>query len=421
MNTRTPFPIGTKRPKTVVFTCAAVNYLPKVRKLFSSIRELHPEFELILALADDLPPHLLLNEPAIDRVLTPHDLDIENLRQWIFFHDIVELSTAIKPFALQKLLAEPDVQHVVYFDPDMILFSRIDDVLDILNSCNVALTPHQVVPETTLEAIRDNEIASLKHGVFNLGFIAVRNTEESKRLVRWWADRLYHFCIADIANGLFTDQKWMNFAPIFFDGVHILKSPRFNVATWNLTTRRLAGNLDQGYTVNGEPLGFYHFTGFDSGAHKKMAFKNGADSPAVFDLINWYEQQTRDDASDPLSQLPWAYANFDDGSKITKEARNLYRTRLDLRRAFADPYSTKAAKNFKRWFSQESMAREMAGQPNNASAGDYSARSSFRRASGAVRRYYAEPDYRQYVRRTMKSILQREGVGALLRYFFNRR
>ena len=34
--------------KTVVFTCAAINYLPKVRKLFASIREHHPEFELVL-------------------------------------------------------------------------------------------------------------------------------------------------------------------------------------------------------------------------------------------------------------------------------------------------------------------------------------------------------------------------------------
>jgi hypothetical protein len=41
-----------------------------------------------------------------------------------------------------------------------------------------------------------------------------------------------------VANGLFTDQKWLNFAPVFFDGVSIIRSSRHNVATWNLTTRR---------------------------------------------------------------------------------------------------------------------------------------------------------------------------------------
>ena len=38
--------------KTVVFTSAAINYLPKVRKLCASIRQHHPEWEIVLALAD---------------------------------------------------------------------------------------------------------------------------------------------------------------------------------------------------------------------------------------------------------------------------------------------------------------------------------------------------------------------------------
>ena len=407
--------------KTIVFTCAAINYLPKVRKLFASIREHHPEFELVLALADELPSYLQLREPTIDRVLTPHDLNISNLRQWIFFHDIVELSTAIKPFALQKLMAETNVDRVIYFDPDMILFSRVDDILQTLDSQNIALTPHQVVPESTLDAIRDNEIASLKHGVFNLGFIAVRNSEESKRFASWWAERLYHFCVADIPNGLFTDQKWMNFAPIFFNGVHILKSPRFNVATWNLTTRRVTGDFSSGFAVNGEPLGFYHFTGFDSGAHRIMAVKNGADSPAVFELIRWYEQQTKDDASDPMSQLPWGYANFGDGSKIPKDARILYRARLDLRRAFPDPFSTLPQKNFKHWVVQEFDTLEMVDKSGNTVARTIPGRSSVRRIREALMRYRSDQNYRQEIHKTMKSILKYEGLGALLRYVINRR
>ena len=407
--------------KTVAFTCAAINYLPKVRKLFASIREHHPEFELVLALADELPSHLRLQESAIDRVLTPHDLNISNLQQWIFFHDIVELSTAIKPFALQKLMAEANVDRVIYFDPDMILFSRVDDILQTLDGQNIALTPHQVAPELTLDAIRDNEIASLKHGVFNLGFIAVRNSQESKRFASWWAERLYHFCVVDIPNGLFTDQKWMNFAPIFFDGVHILKSPRFNVATWNLTTRKVTGDFINGFAVNGEPLGFYHFTGFDSGAHRIMAVKNGADSPAVFELIRWYEQQTKDDASDPMSRLPWGYANFGDGSQIPKEARILYRARLDLRRAFPDPFSTLPQKNFKHWIVQEFGALEMAHKTENAPARTIPGRSSVRRIREALMRYCGDQNYRQEIHKTLKSILKYEGLGALLRYVINRR
>ena len=41
--------------RTVAFTSAATNYLPKVRKLCSSIRTHHPEFEIVFALADEWP------------------------------------------------------------------------------------------------------------------------------------------------------------------------------------------------------------------------------------------------------------------------------------------------------------------------------------------------------------------------------
>src|SRR6185312_7550583 len=169
--------------------------------------------------------------------------------------------TAIKPFALGHLLRLPGCETVLYFDPDMVLFSRVDDILTALSQQTIALTPHQNKPEQTLDAILDNEVASLKHGIFNLGFIGVRNTDEGRRFTDWWADRTYRLCRADVPNGLFTDQKWINFAPVFFEGVAIIKSSRHNVATWNLTTRRLTGNFDAGFTVDGEPLGFYHFTG----------------------------------------------------------------------------------------------------------------------------------------------------------------
>jgi hypothetical protein len=130
---------------------------------------------------------------------------------------------------------------VLYFDPDMVLFSRLDDLLAELDQGNVALTPHLTVPESTLDAVRDNEISALKHGVYNLGFLGVRNTEEGRRFARWWADRVYHFCVDDIPGGLFTDQRWIDLAPAMFDGVGILKNSRFNVATWKAISRPGSG------------------------------------------------------------------------------------------------------------------------------------------------------------------------------------
>ena len=58
-------------------------------------------------------------------------------------------------------------------------------------------------------------IFSSVHGVFNLGFVGVRNCSEGRRFARWWAQRLLKYCHDDLPAGLFTDQKWVNLAPCF--------------------------------------------------------------------------------------------------------------------------------------------------------------------------------------------------------------
>ena len=181
--------------RVVAFTSAATNYLPKVRLLFQSLRKYHPEFKLVLALADETIEDTDLTNEPLDEVISVGQLNIPDKRQWIYFHTIVELSTAIKPFVLKELLGRHDVDLVLYFDPDMVVFDRLDDLIHAMSGKNVGLTPHQTHPEAGLEAVRDNEISSLKHGVYNLGFLAVASTAEGRRFADWWAERIYHFCV----------------------------------------------------------------------------------------------------------------------------------------------------------------------------------------------------------------------------------
>ena len=335
--------------KTVVFTSAATNYLPKVRKLFSSIREHHPEWDIVLALADRDVGAVDFRAEPLDEVIAVEQLDIPDRERWIYFHTIVELATAIKPFVLKALLERPGVERVLYFDPDMVLFSRLDDLLDTLDHCNVVLTPHQTKPEQTLDAIRDNEISSLKHGVYNLGFLGVRPNDEGRRFAAWWADRIYHFCVADIPNGLFTDQRWVDLAPAFFDGVGILKNSRFNVATWNITTRDFSGSRESGFTVDGQPLGFYHFTGFDSGAHQVMATKNAPGNISVQALVDWYREATMFDAREPAAAVRWAVGCYADGEVVPQVHRRLYRARPDLQAAYPHPFDSRGDSSLQQW------------------------------------------------------------------------
>jgi len=351
--------------KVHVFTSAAFNYIPKVRMLFQSLRKHHPEFVLHLALADKLHPEIDLSTESFDEVIPLAELGIPGATGWAFCHRIVELATAIKPFALQRLLARDDCEKVLYMDPDTVAFSRLDDILGALDKDSLVLTPHLTSPEQTLEGVMDNEISCLKHGIYNLGFVGVKADDEGKRFAKWWGDRIYQFCRDDIKNGLFTDQRWIDLVPAFFDRVHIMKSGRHNVATWNLRTRVFEGSMAAGYTVNGEPLGFYHFTGFDSGAHRAMADKNAGGNASVLELINWYTAATEDLGQDPLAKVPWAFGTFSDGSPITAAQRIVFRDRVDVQAVYPDPFN---AQGYPTWWKQQA-SREYPKLFDTATAG----------------------------------------------------
>jgi GT2 family glycosyltransferase len=326
--------------KVHVFTSAAWNYLPKVRLLFQSIRKFHPEWDLHWVIADRMREGFDLGKEPFDEICELEDLGIPNWISWVFGHSLVELSTAIKPYMLAKLLKREDCEKVIYLDPDIVVFSKLNDIIDSLDEHHVVLTPHQAMPEKLLEGVIDQEICSLKHGIYNLGFLGVANTGIGNQFAKWWSERLYNFCRDDIPNGLFTDQRWCDLVPALFSGVGILRESRFNVSTWNITNREISLTESGEYSIDGKPLGFYHFTGFDSGAHRIMAAKNGKSNLALSRLIDWYQNTINCENENADKQVPWAFGCFSDGTPIAPEKRIVYRDRKDLQTAFPNPFDS---------------------------------------------------------------------------------
>ncbi|MES2819536.1 MAG: glycosyl transferase [Pseudomonadota bacterium] len=404
--------------------------MPKARALVESIRRFHPDWVVHLALSDEIPAGLDLSNDCFDEIHPLDSLGIANARGWAFCHSIVELSTAIKPFLLARLLARDDCAAVIYLDPDTVLFSPLQDVVDAIGHSNIALTPHLTLPDPTLAGVMDNEIASLKHGIYNLGFLAVAPTEIGKQFASWWSERLYYFCRAETHNGLFTDQRWIDLVPAFFEGVCILRTPRLNVAPWNMTNRTITGQLPDQIMVDGEPLGFYHFTGFDSGDHRIMASKNAGQQEAVHALIRGYSELIEQLGKDPLSQVTWAFSCFDDGTAIPKPARLIYRERLDLQRAFPDPFASESG-GYKAWwesqgrceypglFKEETVTEEMIRISRALTPGYQAGGSKPMLSSSRMREHMGNaldnPLHGLKMAKRAWEILRTEGVGGILR------
>ncbi|HQA25299.1 MAG TPA: glycosyl transferase [Candidatus Competibacteraceae bacterium] len=323
-----------------LFTSITANYLPKARVLAQSAKRQPADIRFHLLLCDDYPAELDPAAEPFDSIINVTELPVANLESWLFGHTVVEMCTAVKAMGFLEIARRFHAEKVFYFDPDMAIMSGLDRLIERLDHDAILLTPHQTEPEQSLDAVVDNEICSLKHGVFNLGFLGARTDGEGLQFLQWWAERLRYFCHDDIPGGLFTDQRWIDLAPAFFEKIAILREPIYNVATWNLTHRQAAGSLQQGITINGQPLSFYHFSGFDGGAQEIMLKKYAPAHSVLFDLRRWYIEECQRLGQEELGKRRCRYDTFDNGERITKLQRVLYRSRVDLQRAFPNPYRT---------------------------------------------------------------------------------
>ena len=322
------------------FTSISFAYLDRARILAETVKRFHPTWTLWLGLSDEEPPGFDFNvaDEAFDRVLRVKELGVPFLRQWIFGHDVVELCTAVKGAMLSYLL-DYGAEKVIYLDPDIALFDSIEPVSSLLDRYAIVLTPHLTSPESTRSGIIDNEIGSLKHGAYNLGFIAVNSSDEGCRFARWWRDRLLDFCYDDIPSGLFTDQKWCDLVPGLFEGTHILRDPGYNVACWNLSNRSIEIRPNGSITAAGAPLRFFHFTKIEAGGEAVLEH-NSHGRWEVFELVRWYRDRLAHHKADGLPLRWWAFGRYEDGLLIEDGARILYRTRSDLRERFPDPFAS---------------------------------------------------------------------------------
>ncbi|WP_047758490.1 hypothetical protein, partial [Geobacillus sp. ZGt-1] len=276
-----------------------------------------------------------------DEIILAKDLQIENFESFIFRYDVVEACTAVKGQLFKFLLDNYSDEKIVYLDPDIKVYGSLSDLEGILDEHEIVLTPHLCEPEDkdNIGAIIDNEISSLRYGVFNLGFLAIRRGETSRKFINWWTDRLDLYCYDNmIEKGLFTDQKWIDLAPCFFD-VYILKHPGYNVATWNITKRNITEGKNGKYFVNGKPLVFYHFSGFDSGANEVMLQKYIKNSShPIYKMRNKYIEEMNFFGQEELGKFEWSYGYFENGEKIQKQTRVRFRNSELFKELFPNPF-----------------------------------------------------------------------------------
>ena len=351
----------------VACTIVAKNYVAYARVLARSFMAHHPSGRFVVLLVDRVDGCFDPDQEPFD-ILEVEQLDnLPELSQFLFKYRLLELATAVKPYLLERLF-DDGAERVIYLDPDIWVLRPLAPVLEGLDRGVTVLTPH--IDRPLDDGAIPGELTLLRAGVYNLGFVGLRASAETGRLLAWWQERLFDHCVDRVDLGLFVDQKWMDLAPLLFDGVAVLKQPGLNVAYWNLPHRVVTRAVDRdaekteppvdtGYLANGEPLYFFHFSGLDpervDGVSKYQDRFRLADLDArgeAGELIRQYAARVLDEGYLDCRAWPYAFDSFDNGVRIPDPARSLFLSLDSHRRSrFEDPFQSKGtdARSFFDW------------------------------------------------------------------------
>lgn len=339
--------------KTIYFTSIIPNYLAKARVLCRSLKEFNPDAFFVLGICDSNEIDKDLLKDPFDATLEFDSLDIiKDKKSFLFKHTVIELCTAVKPFYAETIINKYHAEKVIYLDPDIGVFDSLEPLSSLLDQYSIILTPHQLGQEIDDVYVRENEILFLKRGTFNLGFFGVKSDYQGLEFLHWWQNRLYNYCFDDdyevlpelaASNllGLFTDQKWIDLVPCFFSNHYIIRDPGYNVCTWNLSNRHVQRSTDGYYRVNGFPLRFFHFSGYDSGGHHNELLKSIQHYPNnkdVLQLGKWYDKHLQQEGQEKIGEIKYSLTKYENGENIQDFERKIYHIRKDMYNIFKDPF-----------------------------------------------------------------------------------
>jgi hypothetical protein len=242
---------------SAITACTVItrNRAAHARVLAESLAATNDGSRLVALLLDD-PDRTLRDEPY--ELVRPDELALEpaEFQTMASIYDGLELSCAMKPWAIEHALSRSEA--VLYLDSDVEVFASLAPLRNLAAEHSLVLTPHLTEPPP-LALEPGEEATRLAGGVYNNGFLGV--SRAAQPFLEWWHARLARHCLNDLARGYFVDQRWVDLAPALFP-FHSLRDPGANVAPWNLITRRVEETAG-GYVVDGVPLRFFHFSGFD--------------------------------------------------------------------------------------------------------------------------------------------------------------
>jgi hypothetical protein len=182
----------------------------------------------------------------------------------------------------------------------------------------------------------------MRFGSFNLGFFAVKKSDEGLAFLRWWSDRCIRYGYFETQFGLSTDQKWVSIAPCFFQNLYVSFNLGYNVAMWNAQERWLSPSVNGGFLVNEKyPLIFFHFSSFDEKnpelLSKRPFIEKSKNRKDLRELALGYKAALERN-SVAASKIKYGFDYMNNGDYISPTLRRAYACVVDEMQVNHDPF-----------------------------------------------------------------------------------
>ena len=317
-----------------LLTIGSHNRRAGVTVLVESFLKHHPSARIFVCLVDR--PNSSEKPIRIPgTVFYADELALPGGRRFLFKYQAFELCCALKPYAMAHVLERYTLSHLLYLDSDILVTAPFwDDLQKEWANHAILLTPHLV--RLPVDVSTEFQRSLLQHGMYNGGFVAVKQDSDTRRFLNCWAKLLESQCTFDPMNNVYVDQRWLDLLAASTNTVGVLRDPGLNVGYWNLHERRLEQGLKGAWIVNNQPLKFFHFSGFD---RDHLTSKTSCSDTNALKIGYDYSRLLDDSGEQRWSELPYGWDSYCDGSSIPLAHRDLILIdNADLKHV-ADPFA----------------------------------------------------------------------------------
>ena len=232
------------------------NYLAHASSMFDSLDK-HMDLYVIYCFCMDDESFQFINKsknksviPILFKQLETHYPDLKKVklnRSTVEYY--FTCTSAICSFIFDNY---SNIKLLTYLDADLYYFSSPEPIFKELKGYSVGIIDHKF-----------NFLGKLlyeKYGKYNVGWITFRNDQSGRKCLEDWRIDCLRWCYDRLENGQFADQKYLNYWPKNYSGVHIIKHVGANLAPWNVGRYNVELNSKTNQVmVNNQNLIFYHF------------------------------------------------------------------------------------------------------------------------------------------------------------------